>query len=475
MTFEGSRVKIFFIDILLIITQYNILQLFILSRNRKSRLYLLHSLPVLLAGIPTFFAAHSFYFQYSYIPISAGLLLYPLTLMAVIMDYYPVDKTRHLLRWAIPASFCITFSFFNLNWNYNLVIAFNLAVYIYILIILRDKIFIRTDIVSVVIISIIAVLWNLFSASGLQSLVLLIISFYLATSFILLYNYSKRADSINRRITNLTALNKRFDQIITRQKQNIDQLKKIIAQKDIELLQVARHASLAEVTTGIAHELAQPLTGIKCISQNIVDDINYNELDLMQAVADLTKISALVDRSSSIIDHIRTFSRKRGFFIQPADLNACILNAVELVSNQLKNSEIELVFILDDSIPAIYGDTLSLEQLFINMILNSRDAIITRREKNREITGVIKIKTFSGDGNVTLVIEDNGGGIPDDIIPKIWTPFFTTKKKGKGTGIGLSLSHRIIREHNAEVAVQNSGAGTVFTITFPSEKPASRE
>ena len=206
--------KIFFIDILLILTQYNILQLFIFSRNRKSRLYLLNSLPVLLAGIPTFFAAHSFYFKYSYIPISTGLLLYPLTLMAVIMDYYPVDKTRHLLRWAIPASFCIIFSFFNLNWNYNLVILFNLAVYIYILVVLRDKIFIRADIVSVVIISIIGVLWNLFSASGLQSLVLIIISLYLATSFILLYNYSKRAGSINRRITNLTALNKRFDQII---------------------------------------------------------------------------------------------------------------------------------------------------------------------------------------------------------------------------------------------------------------------
>ncbi len=81
--------------------------------------------------------------------------------------------------------------------------------------------------------------------------------------------------------------------------------------------------------------------------------------------------------------------------------------------------------------------------------------------------------TGSNELNAWLIIEDNGCGIPEDIVPKIWTPFFTTKRKDKGTGIGLSLSHRIIKEHNAEVSVDSSENGTVFTITFPVESPSS--
>jgi signal transduction histidine kinase len=245
-----------------------------------------------------------------------------------------------------------------------------------------------------------------------------------------------------------------------------DTLKEIISQKDIELLQIARHASLAEITTGIAHELAQPLTGIKCIAQNMIDDINLNEFDALQSVADLTKMSSLVDRSSSIINHIRTFTRKRNFSFQQVDLNASILNAIELINNQMKNNGIDIIFALDDSVPKIYGDNLSLEQLFINLILNSKDAILAKKDMHDNFTGIIKITTIFYN-KVKLVIEDNGYGIPKDIIPKIWTPFFTTKMKGNGTGIGLSLSHRIIEEHNADVAIDSSDEGTAFTILFP--------
>ena len=163
----------------------------------------------------------------------------------------------------------------------------------------------------------------------------------------------------------------------------------------------------------------------------MIDDINYNDFDHMQAVSDLVKISSLVDRSSSIIDHIRTFSRKRGFSFQQADLNACILNAIELINNQMKNSGIDLIFVLDDSVPRIYGDNLSLEQLFINLILNSKDAISSKMESAADFHGVIKITTTFNDDIVKLIIEDNGSGIPEDIIPKIWTLFLPQSRKGR--------------------------------------------
>ena len=141
----------------------------------------------------------------------------------------------------------------------------------------------------------------------------------------------------------------------------------------------------------------------------------------------------------------------------------------------MKNCKIDLLFVLDDSIPRIYGDNLSLEQLFINLILNSKDAIIQKMESVKDFAGAIKITTTFHDTFVKLVIEDNGPGIPEDTIPKIWTPFFTTKQKGKGTGIGLSLSHRIIKEHNADVSINTSGNGTIFTVIFPVKNPHQEE
>jgi C4-dicarboxylate-specific signal transduction histidine kinase len=306
---------------------------------------------------------------------------------------------------------------------------------------------------------------------ALPDLIIIFTISYLLYYFIIIWSYTKKITSFSSRFSSLNILNKHLNQKINRLRQSSDQLKKIIARKDIELLQVARHASLAEVTTGIAHELSQPLTGIKCIAQNLIDDIICKELDNEQASSDLEKINSLVDRSSSIIDHIRTFSRKRGFSLHPVNINTCILNAIDLINNQMKKNSIDVIFVLDDTIPEIWGDNLSLEQLFINLILNSKDAILSRQDDEPYLSGYIKITTALQENQVTLIIEDNGSGIPEDIITKIWTPFFTTKLKGKGTGIGLSLSHRIIKEHNAEVLVETFSTGTVFTIRFPLGAP----
>ena len=179
----------------------------------------------------------------------------------------------------------------------------------------------------------------------------------------------------------------------------------------------------------------------------------------------------LVDRSSSIIDHIRTFSRKRGYTFRPVDLNVCILNSIDLLKEQLRKNDIEIVFILDDTLPKITGDNLSLEQVFINLIINSKDAILGRKE-NTDFNGQIIITTKLNNTMVELDIEDNGGGIPDHILPKIWTPFFTTKNKGKGTGIGLSLSQKILKKHKTEIDIKKLDQGTLFRINFiidPSE------
>jgi len=399
--------------------------------------------------------------------------MYPFTLILLITDSYPLDRKKQLLwSFLISVPFLILFLMYQ---NFSIILLMHTVLYTFLYISLSET-FLKK--IPVFILMILPALLLFYYYNHYHQIMCVLISLVLVTiviSLFIFYEYSRRMYFVNLRLLSINTLNKRLNQVITRLRQSNDTLKKIISQKDIELLQIARHASLAEVTTGIAHELAQPLTGIKCISQNMIDDISFNDFDHMQAVSDLAKISSLVDRSSSIIDHIRTFSRKRGFSFQEADLNACILNAIELINNQMKNSGVDLIFVLDDSVPRIYGDNLSLEQLFINLILNSKDAILSKMESAPDYHGVIKITTTFNDCIVKLIIEDNGSGIPEDIIPKIWSPFFTTKQKGKGTGIGLSLSHRIIKEHNADVSINSSGEGTVFTIIFPVEHPHTEE
>lgn len=458
-------------DILFILIFFIAFQFFIFINNRKARLLLLFLLPVMIITLIQVLENRGIYLAGSQYAVYAALIIYPYVYGLLALDFSPSKVSNRLIKYTY---FSIPFLFaalFFQPYSYSIFLFMHSMLYAILLFILTNNNRLRLHILIIMLIPslLLAYHYLYFRETGIIIISLCIMS--IITTLSILYEFSRRIRFINSRILTINFLNKRLNQIITRLRQRNDTLKKIISQKDIELLQIARHASLAEVTTGIAHELAQPLTGIKCISQNMIDDINYNDFTRNEALSDLSKITALVDRSASIIDHIRTFSCKRGFSFQQADLNACVLNAIELINNQMKNSSIDLIFVLDDSIPKIYGDNLSLEQLFINFILNSRDAILSKKQIQKNLNGIIRITTTFNDEIVKLIIEDNGIGIPEDIIPKIWTPFFTTKHKGKGTGIGLSLSHRILKEHNADVLITSSGEGTIFTITFPIRNP----
>ncbi len=461
------------IEILLILLLFISIQLSVFIRNRKARLLLLNLVPSILIISSAFIIEKEILIVLMKYVCYSGLFIYPFTHILLVIDSSPLNKKRHLLAsFVISIPFLISFLIYQ---HISIILIMHAVLYAVLFVSLNEKVYKK---IPVLLFMIFPALILFYYYNHYHQIIHILISLALITiliSLFVFYEYSRRLHFVNLRLLSINNLNKRLNQVITRLRQSNDTLKKIISQKDIELLQIARHASLAEVTTGIAHELAQPLTGIKCISQNMMDDISFNDFDHMQAVSDLARISSLVDRSSSIIDHIRTFSRKRGFSFQQADLNACILNAIELINNQMKNSSIDLIFVLDDSVPRIYGDNLSLEQLFINLILNSKDAIISKTETAPDFHGVIKITTTFNENIVKLIIEDNGSGIPEDIIPKIWSPFFTTKQKGKGTGIGLSLSHRIIKEHNADVSINSSSEGTVFTIIFPVEQPHAEE
>lgn len=400
--------------------------------------------------------------------VFSGMILFPFTFALLMLDYYPINNRRFFVKSVIIAIPLLIVFLIIPERRYTLICLLHMAIYTHLIFSLKGKLLIKLHISLVQILPLSYLFFHYLFMKNDKLLVFLIVFVFMTSLFIVIFEYSQEFSIFQQRMKNIIITNNKLNQTLTRLRQNNDQLVKIILQKDIELLQVARHASLAEITTGIAHELSQPLTGIKCISQSMIDDINYDELDHMQAVSDLAKISSLVDRSSSIIDHIRTFSRKRGFSFKNLDINSCILNAMDLINNQMKSNNIDVIFMLDDSLPPVYGDNLSLEQLFINLILNSKDAILAKNETDSGNEGAIKITTGYNGKSVMLTVEDNGCGIPMDILSRIWSPFFTTKQKGKGTGIGLSLSHRIIKEHGAEVTVDTSEKGTKIILSFSS-------
>ena len=133
----------------------------------------------------------------------------------------------------------------------------------------------------------------------------------------------------------------------------------------------------------------------------------------------------------------------------------------------MKKKNITCIYSLDDSISLIFGDKIAIEQLIINIVFNAKDAIIERGKDLKDYNGSINISTISDENLVKLIIKDNGIGIREEYIQKIWSPFFTTKNRLEGTGIGLSISKKIIREHNADVHVSSGSKGTQFTISFP--------
>ena len=458
------------IIIIFIILCFLSLHLLIFIKTSKAKILMLNLIPVLFIIAPLYFNDFKIGFFQADSITYLGLFLIPHANAILLLNHSFLEKNS-LIRAMdfIIIPFLILFLVLN-DYRLYSICAFHLTAYFYLFLSIRKKLFEKKLIAPLVFNSIFIILY-LFKLLSFDTFIMFFAFSFLLYYFIMISGYTKKLITFANRFAHINLLNKNLNQRINRLRQSSEQLKRIIAQKDIELLQVARHASLAEVTTGIAHELAQPLTGIKCIAQNLVDDISCNDLDMEQTTSDLEKISSLVDRSSSIIDHIRSFSRKRGFSLRPVDINTCILNSIDLINNQMKKNSIDVIFILDDTIPKIWGDNLALEQLFINLILNSKDAILSKQDEEPYLSGFIKITTTTKENQVILILEDNGNGIPEDIITKIWTPFFTTKLKGKGTGIGLSLSHRIIKEHNAEVLVNTSARGTVFTIRFSIDPP----
>jgi C4-dicarboxylate-specific signal transduction histidine kinase len=232
--------------------------------------------------------------------------------------------------------------------------------------------------------------------------------------------------------------------------------------KQEQLVQAGKLATLGELTTGVAHELNNPLNNIGLFIGNAIDLLELGKGDKARILAELQQAMQQVRKAGEIISHLRTFGRAATFSRELVAIKPVIERALSLMREQLRLRQIEVVLALEPENLAVMGNAIQLEQVFINLLTNARDALANAPRKVISITSTLRQDTL------TLEFRDTGTGIPEGLEQRIFDPFFTTKEVGTGTGLGLSITYGIIQEHRGTIWVENHpGEGAAFFIQLP--------
>ncbi len=238
-----------------------------------------------------------------------------------------------------------------------------------------------------------------------------------------------------------------------------------------QLAQASKLATLGEMATGVAHELNQPLSVIKTVSSFFMKKLNAaQEIPAETLYQMLGKVDTNVDRATKIITHMRLFARKSEMKLDQVRIEDVLDRAFDIFTQQLRVRGIEVVREFGETSPPIMADPDRLEQVFINLLINARDAIEERWAGRESESGDkrITVRTRSEDGAVVVEVQDTGSGIDGAHKDKIFDPFFTTKEVGKGTGLGLSISYGIVKDCGGDICVaRNEGPGACFAVRFP--------
>ena len=242
-------------------------------------------------------------------------------------------------------------------------------------------------------------------------------------------------------------------------------------EKEAQLIQASKMTTLGTMAAGMAHEINQPLNVIQVCADFFLKMIKkgmpIKEEDLKSMAND---ISSNVQRASGIIKHMRDFARQSEAVKTKVNINDPIKDVFKVLGHQLKVHQIELELDLDPELPFIMADHNRLEQVFINLVTNAVDAMDKKGEKlkDQDWNRLLKIKSFSENGQAVVTVADTGTGIPKEIIDKIFEPFFTTKEVGKGTGLGVSISYGIVKDYEGAIEIKSEvGKGTTFELRFP--------
>lgn len=237
-----------------------------------------------------------------------------------------------------------------------------------------------------------------------------------------------------------------------------------LREKQEQLVQAGKLATLGELTTGVAHELNNPLNNIGLFVGNAIDliELGLVETDREQTLHELHSAMQQVRKATEIISHLRTFGRVTSVSYEPVVIENVVRGALSLMQEQLRLRQIDVQMKFPVEEAVVRGNAIQLEQVFINLLTNARDALITEPRK------VITISCKAREEAIELRVADTGRGITPGFEKRIFDPFFTTKEVGSGTGLGLSITYGIIQDHQGTITVENHpGSGALFVIQLP--------
>jgi two-component system, NtrC family, sensor kinase len=228
------------------------------------------------------------------------------------------------------------------------------------------------------------------------------------------------------------------------------------AELEQRLVQTDKLSSIGLLAAGVAHEVNTPLAVISSYAQMLTKQIAGDDPKSKL----LDKIAKQTFRASEIVNSLLNFSRTSKTEFEEVDLNRTIRETLSLIEHQFDKEQVRVEFAPEADLPGIKGNNGKLQQVFLNLFLNARDAM--------EQGGVLRISTASDDGRARVTVTDSGKGIEPEHLSRIYDPFFTTKGAKKGTGLGLAVTYGIVREHGGNIEAESRpGEGSTFVLDFP--------
>jgi len=242
-------------------------------------------------------------------------------------------------------------------------------------------------------------------------------------------------------------------------KKRTDEIKRM----EEQLVQAAKLSAMGELAASVCHELRQPLCGIMGFSYLAEREISEES----PAMPFLKKLDEQCERMREIIENLRAFSRQSDASLDVMNIRDALEDAISLFRHQLKNHGIELEEKAPDDLPTVLGNKTKLQQVFVNLISNARDALDSRNgDRQKKIS--IRCEVDDGNRNIRVCVADNGIGIDESIKSRVFDSFFSTKSVEQGTGLGLSIARTIISDHNGEINFFSSPEeGTSFVVRLP--------
>lgn len=261
----------------------------------------------------------------------------------------------------------------------------------------------------------------------------------------------------------IDVLNNRFNHMVIRLQKTYEELQYTQA----SLMQSEKMASLGTLSAGVAHEINNPISGI----QNCIRRLEKSPDNIKQNILYLELMADAVDKIETVVTGLLNFSRKNDFNFEKNSLNEKIENVLFLASYELEKSQIAVKKEYKNHNYFVYASSNHIEQVLLNLILNSIDAINEKKQTKTNYFGEIVFDIIEFENDIVFSISDNGIGVSSDKLNSIFDPFFTQKKIKKGTGLGLTVCYSIIEQHGGNITASiNSNLGLTIKVKLPKKK-----